>query len=307
MVQEFHVLRCFSCHTFQVHQVKKSKKWACKLCGEKQSLIKVYGQGSGADCRHHVQKLNLLQGEVEQAANSNAGLNSQNEENDSTQCSGTSQPHAEAPQSCWIKYLEEGGENSDEEEDGSLIYTDPEHFYPWNITSEVRKRKKMPQYSCDVKEQDFNTTILNTAKKKRTCEELVASKRQTDVNVDYTRDHGRTLLHATEEPSCSTGKRYISAEKEVKENISRTHDLQKKIANMDPTLNKVQHNQNMGLSLWSSQPKTSLECDSFRPVHDIRLSSHQPTDCAPNPSDRSAVGKPRCSIFQTDEDFDENY
>ncbi|KAJ8282921.1 hypothetical protein COCON_G00054400 [Conger conger] len=67
MVQEFHVLRCFSCQTFQVHQVKKSKKWNCKMCGEKQSLVKVFGRGSGADCRLHVQKLNSLRGELQEA------------------------------------------------------------------------------------------------------------------------------------------------------------------------------------------------------------------------------------------------
>ncbi|XP_014343540.1 MRN complex-interacting protein isoform X2 [Latimeria chalumnae] len=64
MVQEFQVLRCFSCKTFQVHQVKKCKKWSCKVCGEKQSLIKVYSQGTGADCRRHVQKLNMVQGQM---------------------------------------------------------------------------------------------------------------------------------------------------------------------------------------------------------------------------------------------------
>lgn len=31
-------------------------------------LLQVYGQGSGRDCRLHVQKLNLLQGEAEEAA-----------------------------------------------------------------------------------------------------------------------------------------------------------------------------------------------------------------------------------------------
>ncbi|EHB17421.1 hypothetical protein GW7_16679 [Heterocephalus glaber] len=38
------VLRCCSCRLFQAHQA--------------------YGEGSGADCRRHVQKLNLLQGQV---------------------------------------------------------------------------------------------------------------------------------------------------------------------------------------------------------------------------------------------------
>ena len=41
MPQEFQVLRCCSCETFQVHQVKKVLKWECKLCGQKQSVIKV--------------------------------------------------------------------------------------------------------------------------------------------------------------------------------------------------------------------------------------------------------------------------
>ncbi|CAE1172803.1 unnamed protein product [Acanthosepion pharaonis] len=46
--------------------MKKSKKWACKVCGEKQSLIKIYGQGTGAECRQHVQKLNLLQQDMDE-------------------------------------------------------------------------------------------------------------------------------------------------------------------------------------------------------------------------------------------------
>uniref|UniRef100_A0A3P8V5H8 MRN complex-interacting protein N-terminal domain-containing protein n=1 Tax=Cynoglossus semilaevis TaxID=244447 RepID=A0A3P8V5H8_CYNSE len=44
-------------------QVKKSTtKWSCKVCGEKQSLLKEYGRGSAADCRRHVQKLNAMRG-----------------------------------------------------------------------------------------------------------------------------------------------------------------------------------------------------------------------------------------------------
>nr|CAD7456434.1 unnamed protein product [Timema tahoe] len=44
----------------QVQIVKKSNKWECKMCGEKQSVKQVYGRGSGKDCRAHVQKLNEL-------------------------------------------------------------------------------------------------------------------------------------------------------------------------------------------------------------------------------------------------------
>ncbi|XP_048190027.1 MRN complex-interacting protein [Perognathus longimembris pacificus] len=62
--QRSRVLRCCRCRLFQAHQVKKSLKWTCKACGEKQSLLRTYGEGSGADCRRHVQKLNLLQGQA---------------------------------------------------------------------------------------------------------------------------------------------------------------------------------------------------------------------------------------------------
>lgn len=68
MPQVFHVVQCYSCATFQVHQVKKVTKWACKLCGEKQSLKKVFGQGTGAECREHVQKLNTRRGELGEVA-----------------------------------------------------------------------------------------------------------------------------------------------------------------------------------------------------------------------------------------------
>ncbi|XP_060573601.1 uncharacterized protein LOC132731438 [Ruditapes philippinarum] len=66
MPQEFHVVQCYSCQTFQVHQVKKTTKWACKMCGEKQSLKKVYGRGTGVECRQHVQRLNTLRADLDQ-------------------------------------------------------------------------------------------------------------------------------------------------------------------------------------------------------------------------------------------------
>ncbi|MPC64744.1 UPF0544 protein C5orf45 [Portunus trituberculatus] len=63
MGQEFNVVRCFSCCVFQSHQVRKDKKFVCKMCGERQSE---YGRGSGKDCRVHVQKLNTLRRSMEE-------------------------------------------------------------------------------------------------------------------------------------------------------------------------------------------------------------------------------------------------
>ncbi|XP_020282430.1 MRN complex-interacting protein isoform X4 [Pseudomyrmex gracilis] len=58
MPQELNVLCCYSCKMFQVHIVKKARKWQCKVCNAKQSIQQVYFQGSGQQCRLSVQKLN---------------------------------------------------------------------------------------------------------------------------------------------------------------------------------------------------------------------------------------------------------
>eukprot|EP01135_Chromosphaera_perkinsii_P008096 Nk52_evm12s1129 gene=Nk52_evmTU12s1129 len=57
----FFVLRCFddNCATFQVHQEKKARKWNCKICGAKQSLKKVFFQGTGKECRLATQDFNM--------------------------------------------------------------------------------------------------------------------------------------------------------------------------------------------------------------------------------------------------------
>ncbi|XP_068628934.1 MRN complex-interacting protein [Battus philenor] len=66
MPQLFQVLRCYKCLVFQIHQTKKSNKWQCKMCGEKQSIKRHYGLGNGKECRLHVQKLNVLRGQMEE-------------------------------------------------------------------------------------------------------------------------------------------------------------------------------------------------------------------------------------------------
>ncbi|ESO11680.1 hypothetical protein HELRODRAFT_166695 [Helobdella robusta] len=65
MASVFNVLRCYKCETFQVQQQKKTGRWSCKVCEEKQSVKQIYGSGAGYECRMHVQKLNKLKGEIE--------------------------------------------------------------------------------------------------------------------------------------------------------------------------------------------------------------------------------------------------
>jgi MRN-interacting protein len=59
MPQQFRVLRCFKCRFYQVDIVKIAKKWACKMCGEKQSVLVEIYRGPAPDCRRQVQALNM--------------------------------------------------------------------------------------------------------------------------------------------------------------------------------------------------------------------------------------------------------
>lgn len=58
MPEEFVVLRCKECRMFQKHISRKSTKFCCKICGEKQSILRCYSNGTGAECRRTVQRLN---------------------------------------------------------------------------------------------------------------------------------------------------------------------------------------------------------------------------------------------------------
>lgn len=72
MPQSFHVVRCYKCLTFQTDIVKKSNKWQCKVCGDKQSIKKVFCTGTGLECRSAVQQLNLQIGLASQLAEQTA-------------------------------------------------------------------------------------------------------------------------------------------------------------------------------------------------------------------------------------------
>lgn len=66
MPQEFIVIRCCECDTFQVHISKKSNKWVCKICQTKQSVKRIFYHGSAKVSRALVTQVNFLQGELEE-------------------------------------------------------------------------------------------------------------------------------------------------------------------------------------------------------------------------------------------------
>ncbi|XP_046907629.1 MRN complex-interacting protein [Hypomesus transpacificus] len=148
MVQEFHVLKCYSCEAFQVQQVKKSKQWNCKMCGEKQSIIKVFGRGSGVDCRRHVQKLNTRRGEILEDQNQNAWLRWENtgEEVEGNELGDKAQEHdnhtvVDIQRSRWSKYLlnPSGVPSPEEEGEEENVSMDRNHS---PASRNIRKRKR---------------------------------------------------------------------------------------------------------------------------------------------------------------------
>eukprot|EP01127_Copromyxa_protea_P005106 TRINITY_DN1494_c1_g1_i1.p1 TRINITY_DN1494_c1_g1~~TRINITY_DN1494_c1_g1_i1.p1 ORF type:complete len:301 (-),score=83.85 TRINITY_DN1494_c1_g1_i1:333-1235(-) len=64
---EYLALRCFSCGTFQSHQLRKDSKFSCLICKEKQSYRKVYARSfKAADIRPIVQQFNMRRGEMDE-------------------------------------------------------------------------------------------------------------------------------------------------------------------------------------------------------------------------------------------------
>ncbi|XP_009993848.1 PREDICTED: UPF0544 protein C5orf45 homolog [Chaetura pelagica] len=129
--------------------------------GQRQAVQKVYGQGSGLECRHHVQKLNLLQGEAEEAIRwTSRTLN-----------------EGRAGASRWSKYLDK---DSEDQEDGEeKAGTERQQFCSQGKNTVEEQRKHQMFLSSDVQEHAEENQVFQLAyqaKKRRKC--LVAATNQ---------------------------------------------------------------------------------------------------------------------------------
>ncbi|XP_061858539.1 MRN complex-interacting protein isoform X2 [Colius striatus] len=177
-------LRCCRCRRFQVQQAKRSGKWSCSVCGQRQALQKVYGQGSGQDCRRHVQKLNLLQGEAEEAigwtswcvegsVNDNQTIEAQHE--------GSSvQQEGRAEGSRWSKYLDK---DSEDQGDGEEEAGTERQQFSSQRKKEPRKHQKS-FLSSDVQEyaeEKGAFQLVYQAKKHKSCSVAVPHQEDGDA------------------------------------------------------------------------------------------------------------------------------
>ncbi|XP_061644552.1 MRN complex-interacting protein isoform X2 [Phyllopteryx taeniolatus] len=128
MSQMFHVVKCFRCDCFQVQQVKKVKKWTCKVCGEKQSLLKEFAGGSGADCGRHVRRLNAGRGAASEEAAARSLRKRQEEQ------TGSGDRRHQQQVSRWSKYVD-----PPEDDDNEDILKDVCCFHGNSMTDRKRK------------------------------------------------------------------------------------------------------------------------------------------------------------------------
>ncbi|XP_074772064.1 MRN complex-interacting protein isoform X2 [Athene noctua] len=189
MAPQFWALRCCCCRLFQVQQAKRSAKWSCSVCGQRQAVQKVYGQGSGLDCRRHVQKLNLLQGEAEEAISWTSRC-TEDSVNDRKKIAAQHedslfQQEGRAEVSRWSKYLDKDSEDQEDEEEAAGAERQQFCSRRRNTVEEQRKHQRS-SLSSDIQEYAEENGVFQLAyqaKKVKTADRrkcLVASPNEDD-------------------------------------------------------------------------------------------------------------------------------
>ncbi|KAJ2745697.1 hypothetical protein GGI20_001972 [Coemansia sp. BCRC 34301] len=126
----YQVVRCSSddCAKFQSQQEKKTNKWACVVCGLRQSVRRVYFQSTAPkECRHAVMELNMNHGLAESARLSHASQSYQSfsgkdgDDPDASQDMATRHPRdveqGAQTESKWATYAEAVEDTSEKPDD----------------------------------------------------------------------------------------------------------------------------------------------------------------------------------------------
>ncbi|NXE17661.1 MRNIP protein, partial [Ardeotis kori] len=138
-------------------------------------FFQIYGEGSGLDCRHHVQKLNLLQGEAEEAIawTSRCVEESVNDSKNTAAQRDDRSVHQEgrAEVSRWSKYLDKDGE--DQEDGQEAVGTERQQFCSQrkNTVEEQRKQRKsfLSSDGQEYAEENGVFQFAYGAKKRKKC------------------------------------------------------------------------------------------------------------------------------------------
>ncbi|NXV09419.1 MRNIP protein, partial [Cettia cetti] len=137
--------------------------------------VQVYGQGSGLECRRHVQKLNLLQGEAEEALGWTSWCvedcvnDSKNRAAEHVNSSVQQEGRTEG--SRWSKYLDQESEDQEDDEEEAALERQQFCSQRKNTVGEQRKHPKH-FLSSDVPEhaeESGVSQLVHQAKKHKKC------------------------------------------------------------------------------------------------------------------------------------------
>ncbi|NXQ10988.1 MRNIP protein, partial [Peucedramus taeniatus] len=134
--------------------------------------VQVYGQGSGLECRRHVQKLNLLQGEAEEALGWTSWCveDSVNDSNNrAAQHEDSSvQQEGRTEGSRWSKYLDQESEDQEDDEEEAALERQQFCSQRKNTVGEQRKRPKR-FLSSDVPEHAEESGVSQLVYQAKKC------------------------------------------------------------------------------------------------------------------------------------------
>ncbi|NWS24169.1 MRNIP protein, partial [Polioptila caerulea] len=149
--------------------------------------VQVYGQGSGLECRRHVQKLNLLQGEAEEALGwtswcvedsvNDSKIRAAQHEDSSVQQEGRTEG------SRWSKYLDQESEDQEDDKEEAALERQQLCSQRKNIVGEQRKHLKRFLSNDDPEhaEESGFSQLVYQAKKCKKCFVAVPDGRDGDA------------------------------------------------------------------------------------------------------------------------------
>nr|XP_013808936.1 PREDICTED: UPF0544 protein C5orf45 homolog [Apteryx mantelli mantelli] len=168
-------------------------RWETLCAGEPCAVVAlgdpVYGEGSGLDCRLHVQKLNLLQGEAEEALSWTSRCIEESvddNKNIAIQCEDSLvEQEAKAEVSRWNKYLDQGNETQEDEEEEESGGTERQQFCSRrkNTVEEQRKHQNSFPYTDvqELSEENGAFQFAYQAKKRKQCSVAVPNQGDGDA------------------------------------------------------------------------------------------------------------------------------
>ncbi|XP_037357192.1 MRN complex-interacting protein isoform X2 [Talpa occidentalis] len=290
--------------------VKKSLKWTCKACGEKQSFLRAYGEGSAADCRCHVQKLNLLQGQSSEMSLSLSlrSLEEPGKADDKENAGPRQAEHAslqEKPppvENRWLKYLERDAKEPGLEgvcfsRQSSSETGNPDPPFNKDLP---RKRKwnqsiVQPPHSPDVQESSNSEVTWNPQKG-----QAVLAEGQKGSSCEDWDNRGQPPRPAQQVSATSKWRRFLLSP----ENCSCVHTdsptLPQRALRLAEQATPGPHNLSEG-HLRGSPSAFQLLQTTHTPM------SVSPRACGKTPEQPQELPLVQLrDLFKTDEDFDDN-